>query len=137
GRAFAANDGTVATAVAQFKRRVRDAWPNVSLRVVTDDARRITFGESFDVDVDVDLAGLTPDDVVVEVVLERVDGTDEAGELRSYRLQPTGDVDASGHRRYRLALAPDVCGHLGYRVRIFPYHSDLAHAHETGLMRWA
>jgi starch phosphorylase len=137
GRAFAANDGTVATAVAQFKRRVRDAWPNVSLRVVTDDARRITFGESFNVDVDVDLAGLTPDDVVVEVVLERVDGTDEAGELRSYRLQPTGDVDASGHRRYRLALAPDVCGHLGYRVRIFPYHSDLAHAHETGLMRWA
>jgi starch phosphorylase len=137
GRAFVANDGAIATSVAQFKRRVRDAWPGVSLRVVSDGARWITFGDSVDVDVDVDLAGLAPDDVVVELVLERADETDEAGVLRSYRLQPTGDADATGHHRYRLAHAPEVCGHLGYRVRIFPFHPELAHPHETGLMRWA
>ncbi|HLX27892.1 MAG TPA: alpha-glucan family phosphorylase [Casimicrobiaceae bacterium] len=137
GRRYMADDRAVAKTVAQFKRRVRDAWPRVSLRVRSGGAQKITFGDRFSVEVDVDLAGLDPDDVVVELVLERIDERSGRGERRSYPLRPKDGVDESGHHRYGIELAPELCGHLRYRVRAYPCHRDLAHPHETGLMRWA
>ncbi|HJU21070.1 MAG TPA: DUF3417 domain-containing protein, partial [Casimicrobiaceae bacterium] len=137
GRRYMADDRAVAKAVAQFKRRVRDAWPRVSLRVLSGEARKIGFGDRFSVEVDADLAGLDPDDVVVELLLERIDERSGRGERRSYPLRPKDGVDESGHHRYGIELAPELCGHLRYRVRAYPCHRDLAHPHETGLMRWA
>jgi starch phosphorylase len=83
------------------------------------------------------LAGLDPDDIVVELVLERVDARSGRGERRSYPLRPNDGVDEAGRRRYAIEFAPELCGHLTYRVRAYPSHRDLAHPHETGLMRWA
>ena len=137
GRRYASGDFAVAKAVADFKRRVRAAWPRVSLRVLDRGAERIAFGGAFAVEVDVDLAGLDPDDVVVELVLERVDARSGQGERRTYPLRPRDGSDESGHYRYSIELAPELCGYLTYRVRAYPCHRDLAHPHETGLMRWA
>ncbi|HSU44606.1 MAG TPA: 1,4-alpha-glucan branching enzyme, partial [Casimicrobiaceae bacterium] len=39
--------------------------------------------------------------------------------------------------KYRIELAPELCGHLSYRLRAYPCHRELTHPHETGLMRWA
>ena len=127
----------VARAVADFKRRVRDAWPRVALRVLQHGAPQIAFGERFAIDVAVQLAGLDPADVVVELVLERLDERTGGGERRQYPLVPTGGMNEAGEHRYRIELAPELCGHLGYRVRAYPCHRDLTHPHETGLMRWA
>jgi starch phosphorylase len=137
GRRFAVDEFAVARTVAEFKRRVHDAWPRVSLRVSSAGPQRIAFGDAFAIEVEADLAGLDPDDIVVELVLERVDARSGQGERRSYPLRPSDGVDAAGRHRYAIELAPELCGHLTYRVRAYPSHRDLAHRHETGLMRWA
>jgi hypothetical protein len=35
-----------------------------------------------------------------------------------------------------LDLAPEQCGKLEYRVRAYPYHLQLSHRFEMGLMKW-
>jgi starch phosphorylase len=85
----------------------------------------------------VQLAGLEPGDVAVELVLERLDEQTGRGERRRFPLAPTGRVNDAGEHRYRIELVPELCGHLTWRVRAYPWHRDLTHPQETGLMRWA
>jgi glycogen phosphorylase len=137
GRRYMAKELAVADAVADFKRRVREAWPRVALRRLDAAAQQITFGEHLSIEVGVALAGLDPQEIVVELELERLDARTQQGERRHYPLQPTGAVNEAGEHRYRIELAPDLCGHLCYRLRAYPHHPDLTHPHEIGLMRWA
>lgn len=137
GRRYTAERLTVAGAVADFKRRVRDAWPHITLRRLNAPAQHITFGERLAIEVGVALAGLDPEEIVVELVLERLDQRTRRGERRHYPLRPTGTVDEAGEHRYRIELEPELCGHLNYRLRAYPHHPDLTHPHEIGLMRWA
>jgi starch phosphorylase len=41
-----------------------------------------------------------------------------------------------GSTLYELEIAPELCGKLDYRVRIYPWHELLTHPFETGLMVW-
>lgn len=116
---------------------MRDAWPRVALRVLDPGAQRIAFGERFAVEVAVQLAGLDPSDVVVELLLERTDERSGHAERRQYPLNAIDGVNDAGEHRYRIELAPELCGHMTYRVRAYPCNRDLTHPHETGLMRWA
>jgi starch phosphorylase len=132
-----ADDGAVARAVAAFKRRVHEAWPRVAVRVLDKGAQHIAFGERFTIEAAVELAGLDPRDIAVEVLLERIDERSGRGERRQYPLAPVDGRTDRGEHRYRVELAPELCGHLTYRLRAYPSHPDLTHPHETGLMRWA
>ena len=73
GRRYMADEAAVARAVATFKRRVHDAWPGVALRVLDPGAHQFAFGQAFAIEAAVQLAGLDPADVVVELLLERID----------------------------------------------------------------
>ncbi|HTL75927.1 MAG TPA: alpha-glucan family phosphorylase [Casimicrobiaceae bacterium] len=137
GKRYVAGNAAVASAVAAFKRRVREAWPRVALRMLDKGAQQIAFGERFAIEVAVELAGLDPRDIVVEVLLERIDERTGRGERRQYPLAPIDGRTDGGEHRFRIELAPELCGHLTYRLRAYPYHPDLTHPHETGLMRWA
>jgi len=137
GRRYGADECAVARAVAHFKRRVAEAWPRVALRVLDPGTPRIAVGEPFAIEVLVNLAGLDPDDLVVELLLERLDARNGQGTRRQYSLRPIDGVNDAGEHRYRVEFSPELCGHLSYRVRAYPCHRHLTHPHETGLMRWA
>ncbi len=49
---------------------------------------------------------------------------------------PQGPLAESGEHRYELEFAPEQNGRLEYQLRGFPYHEQLAHPFETGLMIW-
>ena len=137
GRRYMRNGLEVAGAVADFKRRVRRAWPAIALRRVDAAAQRMSFGDRLTVEVGVNLGGLDPSEVAVELVLERLDGRTGRGERRQYALAPLADIHETGEHRYRIELAPELCGHLEYRLRAYPSHPDFTHPYEMGLMRWA
>ena len=137
GRRYMRDGLEVAGAVADFKRRVRRAWPAVALRRVDAAAQRMSFGDRLTVEVGVNLGGLDPSEVAVELVLERLDGRTGRGERRQYALAPLADIHETGEHRYRIELAPELCGHLEYRLRAYPSHPDFTHPYEMGLMRWA
>jgi starch phosphorylase len=121
--------------VAEWKARVRAGWPGVRLRRLDSPRRRITFGESVRVEVAVDLNGLAPGDVVVELLLMR--GAREPADRRvRHELAFDGVRTDSGEHRYVLDLEPELCGRLDYRIRAYACHEALTHPFELGLMTW-
>jgi starch phosphorylase len=122
--------------LAAWKARVAAAWPQVTISKPVSSAARIGYGETMHVEVSVKLAGLTPQDVKIEFLLERELRFD--GEIGEQRLHfalagaPDGDI-----QRYALDVTPEFCGNLNYFVRIYPWHEMLNHRFELGLMRWA
>jgi starch phosphorylase len=46
-------------------------------------------------------------------------------------------AEANGEQRYTLELAPELCGRLDYRIRVYPWHELLTHPLELGLMIWS
>jgi glycogen phosphorylase len=123
--------------LAAWKRKVRGAWPHVTLRSVGLPQRNVAFGAKVRFSVGVKLDRLAPEDVQVELLLAPA-----ARELAARRppenheFRPEGGKDEHGEHRYSLDLAPELCGKLEYRIRAFPHHPALSHRFEMGLMKW-
>ena len=137
-RRFSANDFAAARKLAQWKTKVRAAWPRVAMRRIDDGKRRIAFGDSLRFEVAVRLAGLEPGDVTVELLWGRPNSSGSAANVRpprSYRLEYRGPV-GNDESLYALELRPEVCGKIEYRMRAYPYHELLTHKFEMGMMLW-
>ncbi|MDR2187795.1 MAG: alpha-glucan family phosphorylase [Azonexus sp.] len=135
GRRYAAADFAVAREVAEWKARVRAAWPGVRLLRLDQPERRLPFGAALHIEVAVQLNGLSSADVTVEILFGRPGLKAGSSKLHHYPLRCTGNND-QGEALYTLDLKPELCGRLEYRVRIFPTHAALSHPFETGLMLW-
>ncbi len=138
-----------AQALAEWKQRVRQAWPRVSLKLLSDGARDLPRGERLRMRIAASLNGLSPADVRIEFVarrlLPRADLSDPP--LSSY-LQParaglwhalfgaTEEHEADGAQVFALDLEPPECGQFGTEVRIYPWHELLSQPYELGLMKW-
>ena len=116
GRQLAQDGFQPARSLARWKALVRERWPGVAIRRISD--------QPFEVALT--LNGLSPADV-------RVDGL--VGE-RSITLDDAGAVDGGDERRFALSLRPDEFGAAPLRVRAYPYSKLLAHRFELGLMLW-
>jgi starch phosphorylase len=121
--------------LAAWKARVCSAWGGVSARRLDAPRRRIQFGESIPVEVAVNLNGLQPGDVAVELLLVR--GLHEPVETQTrHELTASGAITGTPEQRFALALKPELCGKLDYRIRLYPRHELLTQPFELGLMLW-
>jgi starch phosphorylase len=134
GQRYAQNGYDAAKAIAAWKARVHAAWPGVALRRVDTPPARIQFGETVAVEVGVKLNGLSPSDVVVELLLSRA-LREATPLLHRHELAPAAAAD-HGEQRYRLDLKPGLAGRLDYRIRVYPRHDLLTHPFEMGLSTW-
>jgi starch phosphorylase len=135
GRRYAEEGFAPARAVADWKARVRASWPKVAIRRLDAPPRRIEFGTSLHIEVAVELDGLAPSDVVVELLLEREGPGSREGRVR-LELAHDGTRTERGEHRFVLELEPELCGRLDYRIRAYPCHELLTHPFELGLMVW-
>jgi starch phosphorylase len=72
----------------------------------------------------VHLGTLRPDDVTVELVLGRVDGSGAIVAAEKVTISPAAGK-SKGVVRYEASVAPRESGLYGYTVRILPHHPDL------------
>jgi starch phosphorylase len=155
-RSVRANDYAAARELAEWKAKVRGAWPGVELHGTSPAAKRALFGSPLTLQVDVDLNGLRPGDVRIECVLSRhlcsaieqpvqafaesrhaKEGVTQIGDdtvmIALFEPQETSGADRC---RYRLQLEPPWAGSMSYTIRAVPHHSELSHPYEVGLMKW-
>jgi len=135
GRRYIADNFAIARDVAQWKNKVRTAWPNVRLHRLDSAEKRMNFGGSVHIEIAVQLNGLSPEDVTVEALFGRPQRNDAPHRGRHYSFVCSGTTP-NGEAVFTLELTPELCGKLEYRIRIFPSHSSLIHKFETGLMLW-
>lgn len=121
---------------ARWNARVREVWDRVRF-VETGDGPvgSLTSGRPVPVRAKVDLAGLDPSDVRVEVVVGRV-GTD--GSLEDTEVMVLPPVERDGTVAvFAKDIVPERTGRLGYALRVSPDHcEDPLTRPCTSLLKW-
>jgi starch phosphorylase len=122
-----------AEALASWKRRIRAAWPTVSVEHVESLAgEQVEVGTKIHVSALVRLGELTPDDIEVQLIIGRLDGDDHLYDPRVDPVPAGVNIDG-GLRRYEGWVEAKRAGAIGYTVRVVPYHPLLASQAEMGL----
>jgi glycogen phosphorylase len=147
-RRLAADGFTGARTLAEWKQRVRAAWPKVSLKLLTDATRDMPRGERLRLRVAATLNGLAPSDVRVEFLAQRLlpEADLSPPPLSSYTqrtpagvwnaaLAATEEAATDGAVTFALDVEPPECGQFRTALRIYPYHELLSHPYELGLMK--
>ncbi|CAM3877401.1 glycosyltransferase family 1 protein [Nocardiopsis rhodophaea] len=124
--------------LAEWKRRVRKAWPGVRIEHVEvvgmEDPPQV--GGDMQVHTTLGLAGLTPEDIQVEVAIGRVTGGERLVDPVVAELEAVGEPDGSEGPlvRYAGSVPLQRAGTCGYTVRVLPAHPMLADPAEMGLV---
>ncbi|TWG09071.1 alpha-glucan family phosphorylase [Saccharopolyspora dendranthemae] len=127
-RAMSDDDFSGARELADYRRRLQAAWNQVRVgdTEMSVDHGTPLLGGQVTVRAKVDLAGLDPSDVDVEVVVGRVDDNDVLHDFVTASMKPTGDG------RYAATVTLPHAGPAGYNVRVLPRHSLLSQPAELG-----
>lgn len=133
-RKYAGENFTRARQVAEWKTRVRNAWPGVHLQRIDQAISRIRFGGTLRFEIAVQLNGLMPEDLTVELVFTR---PRKATSIKAWRHVLCHEQPLeSGRHLFSCELTPEQCGKMEYRVRAYPSHPLLTHPFEMGMMLW-
>ena len=133
GRRLAADGGTPARTLAQWKHHVRERWRGIALRWAEAPPASVHTGEPVTLRVTAILDGFEAHEVRVECVLDLPHDSD-GPETRVARFEPEGTEGAE--TVYRLDLPSVPNGLVYFRVRAYPWHPELAHPFEMGAMTW-
>ena len=132
-----ANDFEEARQIAAWKRRVSNAWDDVKvIETKQYDVGRsaIMMGESYELEVTIDVGKLLPADIGVEVVM-----ADQitAGEIHIKNKLPLEVIKVEGSCvTYRLLAAPQFTGTYDVAIRIYAYNEKLPHRMDFALVKW-
>ena len=125
-----------AAELADYRRRVGQAWPELEVTDVDSAGLPDTpvLGSQLTLTANVKLAGLRPDEVAVQAVLGRVDGTDALVNPVHVPMEHAGGAD--GGELFSTTTTLPVAGSVGYTVRVLPHHRLLAADNELGLVAY-
>ena len=136
GREFVRDGYAVSRDLAAWKKRVRAGWPAIALRAIELPRKTMPFGQGARFVVGVKMDGLTPNDIVVELLLSPAARELASRATGNHPFTFSGQRTPEGEALYTLDLAPELCGKLEYRIRAYPSHPALSHRFEMGLMKW-
>jgi glycogen phosphorylase len=124
--------------LAAYRRRVQDAWPKIDVTDVDSTGLPDSplLGSKLTLTATVHLAGLAPDEVIVEAVVGRVDTGDTLLDPTAVEMSYTGSAEAGNHVFSTTTPLP-LAGAVGYTVRVLPHHPLLANSNELGLVTLA
>jgi starch phosphorylase len=124
--------------LSAYRQRAREAWPKIQITDVDSTGLPDTplLGSELTLTATVQLAGLKPDEVVVQAVLGRVDAADALQDPITVDMALTGPGDG-GTDVFRTTTPLPMAGSVGYTVRVLPHHPLLAGDNELGLVTLA
>ncbi len=133
-RAITTDDYRPARELSAWKSRVAHEWPNVAVtHVESGGVQSPQVGDDLTVRAHVQLAGLSADDVLVEVAFGRARNGDD---LLDVRRQPLELVqhELGQPAAFAGTVQLERSGAFGYTVRVTPKHALLANPAELGLI---
>jgi len=126
-----------ARALAAWKARLREAWPQLKIEAVeVDAAPTVQVKDTLQARAHVHLGPLSPDNVIVELIVGRLDGSGKLITVERMPMVPTGEK-SKGIVHYEASVVLQQSGRHGYTVRVLPHHPDLPTPFLPGLITWA
>jgi starch phosphorylase len=136
GERLRMEDYASAKAVAAYCEKVRAQWPSVAILDMSDDASPVVpRGTKIAVEAAVNLAGLKPEEVRVEVYRGLLTSQGDIGDPERTEMAPISNDGEVW--KYKAVVNGKATGQIGYSVRVLPKHSALGENFISGLVRWA
>lgn len=117
--------------------RIRLAWQEVWIEKLEDGpSESVPVSSSMPVRAQVHLGRLSPNDVVVELYVGRVNGDGDLVEGEAVVMRPERELQ-SGMFQYAVETSIHRSGLHGFTARVRPSHPDMPTEFIPGLLRWA
>jgi phosphorylase/glycogen(starch) synthase len=134
-----AGDYTMAREIAAWKRKVSAVWDQVNVldvKQINIDKEAIYVGNSYRYEVTVDVAGLRPEDIGVELVMAKQIEQGQGVKVISTHELKVEKTEGS-HVVYTLDITPERTGSYDVALRVFPKNDKLSHRMDFALVKWA
>src|SRR6266702_2376519 len=128
------NKYEMARVLADWKEKIRQAWPSMEIYVNGRRDGQLSLGEWIEVRAWVRAGKLQPEDLTVELVYGEATNDNIVIQHALPMEYVKNELDSSFS--YQLHLKPPTSGSIAYGVRVLPNHPALAGKHEMGLIRW-
>jgi starch phosphorylase len=122
-----------------WKNKVSRNWKNVRLNIINgknfeEDRRILCAGERMEIALQVTGAGLKPEELLVEVIIERQDAYKGHQHLKVFKMGYISSEDDI--LEYRTVIKAEDDGTYRYNCRVMPIHNELFNKYETRLIKW-
>jgi starch phosphorylase len=136
-RRIVKDDYAESKALAAYMGKLRQAWDSIKIQKIESNAKPVMQrGDSLTVTARIELGGLSPDEVQVELyhgsVSNHSDGIENANRAEMRSVGQEGNVVV-----YQVRIECADTGIQGHTVRILPKHPALVHPYRTGFIKWA
>ncbi|MBN1257089.1 MAG: alpha-glucan family phosphorylase, partial [Planctomycetes bacterium] len=121
--------------LAAWKSKLEREWALVTVRKVEVEGEDRVVGTEIKVKAQVQLGGLSTEDVSVELYYGSMDSKGECSSGSTSPMQPGQAVD--GTIPYEGSIPCERSGRFGFAVRVLPRHRDLCHPYLPGMICWA
>jgi len=135
--------------LANWRTNIEKAWPKLAIRDVTIEVNNgqgyqqlnpkrpeLQVGSEMNIRALVELAGVDPSDVSVELYHGPVDAAGKIREGLALRMEHAGRAGQNGEHWFAGSLRCQAAGQHGVTVRILPSHSDVVNPCQLGLILW-
>lgn len=129
----------MAREIAAWKRKVSAAWDNVRVLDVQRaqvDKEAMLVGAKYRFEVTLDLAGLAPEDIGVELVVAKPIVPSQPANV-DYSVQLAQTEVEGDKATYALDYVPKRTGIFDVALRIYPKNPHLTHRMDFALVKWA
>lgn len=136
-RRLVKDDFSESKSLAAYMNRIQSMWNNIKIVKVDSNAKRVmNRGDSLTVTGIVNLGGLDPDEVRIELYYGTVSNQETAiAKAQKAEMKPIGkEGDAY---KYQVRIECTATGMQGHTVRVLPKHNALVHPYRSGLIKWA
>jgi starch phosphorylase len=125
--------------LTEWKKKVRDNWNQVRFLSLTSEGSStdVKVGTEFFVKAEINLGGLTPDDVEVQIYYGSVDRQNIAHANSFVTIQNEKGKTKNNVYTYRGAIICQQSGQFGFTARVLPRHPLLNSSFDMGLIAWA
>ena len=130
-------DFAAAKDLASWRMDMMTKWSSLAIRDVRGAQEQQVFvGEPIVVTAQINLNGIRPEDVRVEVYSGPVDLEGKFATRETTLMEPSAPTP-DGWQEFTGKVMPVEAGRFGYTVRILPHHPLLLDPHSLGLIKWA
>jgi starch phosphorylase len=123
-------------ALANWREKIMYNWSGLKIRDIRMEGKNeIEIGESYHVEADIELGGLSQEDIMVEAYYGRLDPSNKFTDSFTSIMVPKGE-EKEGVFCYKCDIGFEEVGHFGLNVRITPNHPTPGSRHSMGLVIW-
>jgi starch phosphorylase len=132
------NKYELAKELAKWRIYIQERWNEVKVEPYTGPKTQkmnLVIGDNIKLQAKVTLREIKTDDVQVEIYYGLLDEHDELLE-KNWVVMNVVDNPSDGIYIYEGSVDFEKKGDYGYTIRVVPYHINLPHKHDTGLITW-